>query len=253
MTSTPTSRRGCAGRRTIGSWTDLSRLMALCKNGSRRHGCFGRQPDSKTMKKTLLIATALTASAYTFSSGATQEAASLLESLPAEVQKDIEETRASCRSVDVDTLAVTSGDSGLIQLTASSRYKFASTRITSLGSGESQRMFAVSLTSADTWRTSTTLRSISFIAISSIRTSSAPVRSTKSSMCELPHASGPTSMAVSAPPMRGLGHGNAPGSVFSGALRRAQLQAGSQTLLYLPAFADQRHYPARAGAGRRAV
>src|SRR5262245_25211056 len=95
MTSTPTSRRGCAGRRTIGSWTDLSRLMALRKNGSRRHGCFGRQPDSKTMKKTLLIATALTASAYTFSSGATQEAASLLESLPAEVQKDIEETRAS--------------------------------------------------------------------------------------------------------------------------------------------------------------
>jgi hypothetical protein len=54
-------------------------------------------------------------SAYTFSSGATQEAASLLESLPAEVQKDIEKTRASCRSVDVDTLAVTSGDSGLIQ------------------------------------------------------------------------------------------------------------------------------------------
>jgi hypothetical protein len=67
------------------------------------------------MKKTLLIATALTASAYTFSSSATQEAASLLESLPVEVQKDIEEIRASCRSVDVDTLAVTSGDSGLIQ------------------------------------------------------------------------------------------------------------------------------------------
>jgi hypothetical protein len=64
------------------------------------------------MKKTLLIATALTASAYT---GATQEAASLLESLPAEVQKGIEEIRASCRSVDVETLAVTSGDSGLIQ------------------------------------------------------------------------------------------------------------------------------------------
>jgi hypothetical protein len=35
----------------------------------------------------------------------------LLESLPAEVQKDIEEIR----SVDVETLAVTSGDSGLIQ------------------------------------------------------------------------------------------------------------------------------------------
>jgi hypothetical protein len=67
------------------------------------------------MKKTLLIATALTASAYTFSSGATQEAAPLLESLPAEVQKNIQDTRASCRSVDVDTLAVTSGDSGLIQ------------------------------------------------------------------------------------------------------------------------------------------
>src|SRR5262245_30888391 len=33
MTSTPTSRRGCAGRRTIGSWTDLSRL-ALRMNGS---------------------------------------------------------------------------------------------------------------------------------------------------------------------------------------------------------------------------
>ena len=41
------------------------------------------------MKKTLLIATA---SAYAFSPGATQEAASLLESLPAELQKDIEET-----------------------------------------------------------------------------------------------------------------------------------------------------------------
>ena len=48
------------------------------------------------MKKTLLIATALTTSAYTFSPGATHEAASLLESLPAEVQKHIEETRASC-------------------------------------------------------------------------------------------------------------------------------------------------------------
>jgi hypothetical protein len=57
------------------------------------------------MKKTLLIATALTASAYTFSSGASQEAASLLESLPAEVQKDVEEIRASCRSVDIGGLA----------------------------------------------------------------------------------------------------------------------------------------------------
>jgi hypothetical protein len=31
------SRRGCAGRRTIGSWTDLSRPMAL--RMSSRHGC----------------------------------------------------------------------------------------------------------------------------------------------------------------------------------------------------------------------
>src|SRR5262249_11878061 len=46
MTSTPTSRRGCAGRRTIGSWTDLSRLMALRKNGSRRHGCCGTRPSN---------------------------------------------------------------------------------------------------------------------------------------------------------------------------------------------------------------
>jgi hypothetical protein len=29
VTSTPTSRRGCAGRRTIGSWTDLSWLGAV--------------------------------------------------------------------------------------------------------------------------------------------------------------------------------------------------------------------------------
>src|SRR6516225_3680929 len=50
------------------------------------------------------------------------------------------------------------------QLTASSRYRCASTSNTSLGSGESQRIFAVSLTRADTWRT----RSISsFISKSS--------------------------------------------------------------------------------------
>jgi hypothetical protein len=47
MTSIPASRSGCAGRRTIGSWIDLSRQMALRKSGSRRHDCFGRQPDSK--------------------------------------------------------------------------------------------------------------------------------------------------------------------------------------------------------------
>src|SRR5262245_55973136 len=33
MTSTPTSRRGCAGPRTIGSRTDLSRLTLLRMNG----------------------------------------------------------------------------------------------------------------------------------------------------------------------------------------------------------------------------
>ena len=62
-----------------------------------------------------MIATALTTSAYTFSSGATQEAASpVLQSLPAKVQKDIEETRTSCRSSG-DDMDVNSGDSGLIQ------------------------------------------------------------------------------------------------------------------------------------------
>src|SRR5262249_62328102 len=96
-------------------------VMAVGKTSSGGPGCFGPRPDSKPTKKTLLIATARTASAYTFSSGATQEAASLRESLPAEVQKDIEETRTSCRSVDVDTLAVTSGGSGLIQFLLGAR------------------------------------------------------------------------------------------------------------------------------------
>jgi hypothetical protein len=68
-----------------------------------------------TVKKTLLIATALTASAHALSSAAAQPSSSVLQSLPAEVQKYIEETRASCRSVDIDTLAVTSGDDGLTQ------------------------------------------------------------------------------------------------------------------------------------------
>ncbi len=39
----------------------------------------------------------------------------LLQSLPAEVQKHIEETRTSCRSIGNEDMAVTSGDSGLIQ------------------------------------------------------------------------------------------------------------------------------------------
>ena len=52
------------------------------------------------MKKILMIATALTTSAYTFSSGATQEAASpVLQSLPAKVQKYIEEMRTSCKDI----------------------------------------------------------------------------------------------------------------------------------------------------------
>src|SRR5262245_32341398 len=37
---------------------------------------------------------------------------------------------------------------------------------------------------------------------------------------------------------RGWGHGNAPDSVFSGAVRGAQFHAGSQTLRHLPTFAD---------------
>jgi hypothetical protein len=49
------------------------------------------------MKKTLLIATALTTSAYTFSSVAAQPSSSVLQSLPAEVQKEIEDVRARCR------------------------------------------------------------------------------------------------------------------------------------------------------------
>jgi hypothetical protein len=59
-------------------------------------------------------------SAYTFSSGATQEA-TLLQSLPAGVQKDIEETRTSCRSIGIKTLAVTSGDDGLVKFSLGGR------------------------------------------------------------------------------------------------------------------------------------
>ncbi len=50
------------------------------------------------MRKVLLIATALLGSAHTFSSVAAQPSSSVLQSLPAKVQKDIEETRTSCRS-----------------------------------------------------------------------------------------------------------------------------------------------------------
>ena len=88
------------------------------------------------MKKTLLIAAALTTSAYTFSSGATPEAASpVLQSLPAEVQKEIEDVRAGCRGyldamgIDAsqtwfspsagEVQSVSSGDEGLEVFTVS--------------------------------------------------------------------------------------------------------------------------------------
>jgi hypothetical protein len=60
-----------------------------------------------------LVATALTTNAYTFSSVAAQPSLSVLRSLPAEVQKNIEATRTSCRSTGNE--AVTSDDNGLIQ------------------------------------------------------------------------------------------------------------------------------------------
>jgi hypothetical protein len=69
------------------------------------------------VKKTLMIATALMTGALAFSSVAAQPSSSVLQSLPAEVQKRIEETRTSCRSIYNETVTsgVTSGDSGLIQ------------------------------------------------------------------------------------------------------------------------------------------
>ena len=72
------------------------------------------------MKITLTIATALMTGAYALSSGA-QEAASLLGSLPAEVQKDIGDIRARCRVhlVNADETRVSSGDEGLEVFTVS--------------------------------------------------------------------------------------------------------------------------------------
>jgi hypothetical protein len=71
-----------------------------------------------TVKKTLMIAIALMTGA--FSSVAAQTESSVLQSLPAEVQKEIEDVRAACRVIQPSTLPggppiVTSGDSGLIQ------------------------------------------------------------------------------------------------------------------------------------------
>ena len=60
----------------------LARVLVLVRKLSR----------SSTVKKTLLIATALTASAHALSSAAAQPSSSVLQSLPAEVQKYIEET-----------------------------------------------------------------------------------------------------------------------------------------------------------------
>lgn len=68
------------------------------------------------MKRLFLITTALTS----LMAGAVhaQSDSSILRSLPAEVQKDIEETRTSCRSTDNE---INSGDRGLIQFLLRSR------------------------------------------------------------------------------------------------------------------------------------
>jgi len=68
------------------------------------------------VKRLFLITTALTS----LMAGAVhaQSDSSILRSLPAEVQKDIEETRTSCRSTDNE---INSGDRGLIQFLLRSR------------------------------------------------------------------------------------------------------------------------------------
>ena len=87
------------------------------------------------MREVLLIATALLGSAHTFSSVAAQPSSSVLQSLPAEVQKQIEDVRAACREYLIDqnkdpnqswmsstahrVESVSSGDDGLIQFTVS--------------------------------------------------------------------------------------------------------------------------------------
>jgi hypothetical protein len=86
-----------------------------------------------TVKKTLMIATALMTGA--FSSVAAQPSSSVLQSLPAEVQKEIEDVRAACRKYldemgidasqtwgtpDANAIpAVSSGDEGLEVFTVS--------------------------------------------------------------------------------------------------------------------------------------
>ena len=67
------------------------------------------------MNKTLMIASALMIGA--FSSVAAQPSSSVLQSLPAEVQKDIEETLTSCRDREGSSDPVTLDDQGLLQFT----------------------------------------------------------------------------------------------------------------------------------------
>ena len=67
------------------------------------------------MNKTLMIASALMIGA--FSSVAAQPSSSALQSLPAEVQKDIEETLTSCRDREGSSDPVTLDDQGLLQFT----------------------------------------------------------------------------------------------------------------------------------------
>jgi hypothetical protein len=79
------------------------------------------------VKKTLLIATALTG--WALSQSAAQKTSPVLHSLPAEVQKNIEGVRAASRaywndrgiadSSDVPPFLVSSGDDGLISFTLS--------------------------------------------------------------------------------------------------------------------------------------
>ena len=74
------------------------------------------------MKKTLLIAIALMTGA--FSSVAAQPSSSVLQSLPAEVQKEIEGVRAACRKqldYEGETSWVINPDDGLTLFTVSGR------------------------------------------------------------------------------------------------------------------------------------
>jgi hypothetical protein len=71
------------------------------------------------MNKTIMVAAGLMIGA--FSSVAAQPSSSLLQSLPTQVQRDIEETRTYCSSSGSSGLSVTEGDSGLIRFLLGSR------------------------------------------------------------------------------------------------------------------------------------